>query len=93
MLLKRLITYCLLLLIPSLAAAKIVFIAYSDGRHPNVHIMNDDGGNIQNLTFPLNYDSGPVWSPDGKRITFRRRVSENPGQQKYALFIMNSDGI
>ena len=90
--LKRFFTCSMLLLIPCLATAKIVFRATSDSRFFNIYVMNDDGGNIQNLTFPLNYDSGPVWSPDGKRITFRRRVSEDPGQQKYALFIMNSDG-
>ncbi len=93
MLLKRLITYCLLLLIPSLAAAKIVFIAYSDGRHPNVHIMNDDGSNIQDVTFPPHRNGKPAWSPDGKRIAFLRDMPREPkAAQKAALFIINRDG-
>ena len=90
---KRLITYCLLFCLPSLAAAKIVFKSYRDGSS-NIYVMDDDGSNVQRLTFTESPqgNSEPTWSPDGTRIAFHRNVSKNPRVQKYDIFVMDADG-
>jgi len=88
-----LITYCLLFCIPTFAAAKIVFISKRDGPR-NIYVMDDDGTDVQRLTFTEEpqADGGPIWSPDGTRIVFERDVSKNPRQQKYEIFLMDTDG-
>ena len=90
--LKKLITYCLLFCLPSLAAAKIVFISNRDAGN-NIYVMDDDGSNVQRLTFTefSQFDSGPIWSPDGTRIAFHRNVSKNPRSQQTEVFIMDPD--
>ena len=91
--LKRLVICYLLLLVPSLATAKIVFRSFRDGGN-NIYVMDDDGSNVQGLTFtPLPYIR-PVWSPDGKRIAFVRITAEGGlGQREQSnLFLMNQDG-
>ncbi|QDV56869.1 M28 family peptidase [Rosistilla oblonga] len=42
----------------------------------DLYIANADGSNVRRLTDTLGYDGGPFFSPDGKRICFRR-FSEN----------------
>lgn len=90
---KRLIVYCLLFCLPSLAAAKIVFKSYRDGSS-NIYVMEDDGSNVQRLTFTESPqgNSKPTWSPDGTRIAFHRNVPKNPRVQKYDIFVMDVDG-
>ena len=92
---KRLITYCLLFCLPSVAAAKIVFTSKRDGSH-NIYVMDDDGSNVQRLTFTESpqADSGPIWSPDGTHIAFNRDTDTgNPKtNQKYDIFLMDADG-
>ena len=90
---RMLITYCLLFCIPTFAAAKIVFISKRDGPR-NIYVMDDDGTDVQRLTFTEEpqADGGPIWSPDGTRIVFERDVSKNPRQQKYEIFLMDTDG-
>ena len=94
--LKRLVICYLLLLVPSLATAKIVFISTrSDGS--NIYVMDDDGSNVQRLTFakvPDGAKSGPTWSPDGKRIAFIRITAKGGmfQRQQSNLFLINQDG-
>ncbi len=91
--LKHLVICYLLLLVPSLATAKIVFRSFRDGGN-NIYVMDDDGSNVQGLTFtPLPYIR-PVWSPDGKRIAFVRITAKGGlGQREQSnLFLMNQDG-
>ena len=88
---KGAIVLCALLLcIPPLAPAKIVFKSKRDGR--GIYVMDDDGSNVQKLTFPLPHESdgSPAWSYDGSRIVFHRNVSAR-GQQ-IELFVMDKDG-
>ncbi len=93
--LKKLITYCLLLCLPSVAAAKIVFLSKRDGGS-NIYVMDDDGSNVQRLTFTQfpQVDGGPVWSPDGTRIAFERDTDTGKPKtnQKYDIFLMDVDG-
>ena len=92
---KRLITYCLLFCLPSLAAAKIVFKSYRDGSS-NIYVMDDDGSNVQRLTFTQfpQTNGGPIWSPDGTRIAFERDTDTGKPKtnQKYDIFLMDVDG-
>ena len=93
---KLFFIYCmfLLLLIPCFVTAKIVFKSEDKGCH-NLHVMDDDGSNVQNLTIcpeaPMS-ESNPAWSPDGKHIVFSRNISRDPRRQHYNLFIIGQDG-
>ena len=89
--LQRLTLCCLLLvLLPTLAYAKIVFKSGSD-----IYVMDDDGRNAKMLVKSVDgrYLAWPVWSPDGKQIAF---LQDPPGApkwpQKSNIYIINSDG-
>ena len=83
---------CLLLLLPSVASAKIVFKSLHRGRGYDIYVMEDDGSNVQRLTFSPHSDTAPTWSPDGKHIVFSRNVSLDRKRQQYNLFLINQDG-
>ena len=91
--LKTLVVCCIVLFIPRLAIAKIVFISQRDGGD-NIYVMDDDGSNLQRLTNTQlpQWDGGPVWSPDGKRIAFFRNIPKIPKRQHPRLFIIDQDG-
>lgn len=55
----------------------------------DIYIMNADGSNVKRLTHTSAYDGGPFFSPDGRRIVWRRfdtsgRIAE--------IYTMNIDG-
>lgn len=52
-----------------------------------IYVSEADGSNRQRLTYNLDADTEPVWSPDGQRIAF---VSERSGNQD--IFVMAADG-
>ena len=83
---------CLILLLSTVVDAKIVFSSKRDGI-TGIYVMNDDGSNETLLTDKLvsNYPHYPRWSPDGKQILFRMRVSL-PENYEYHLFLMNTSG-
>jgi Tol biopolymer transport system component len=54
-----------------------------------IYLMNADGSNIRRLTHSPGYDGGPFFSPDGKRILWRR-FEENGAIAN--IFTMNLDG-
>ena len=77
--------------LPSIATAKIVFVSYQDSI-PSIYVMDDDGSNVQRLTFiedANSHISTPVWSPNGKRIAFTRSLGLPTLND---LFIMYQDG-
>ncbi|MEE2825349.1 MAG: M20/M25/M40 family metallo-hydrolase [Planctomycetota bacterium] len=55
----------------------------------DIFIMNSDGSNVRQLTEVPGYDGGPFFSPDGKRICWRR-FSENGAIAE--IMTMNIDG-
>ncbi|NUQ63836.1 MAG: M20/M25/M40 family metallo-hydrolase [Pirellulales bacterium] len=55
----------------------------------DLYIMDSDGANVRRLTDAPGYDGGPFFSPDGKRICWRR-FSENAATAE--IMTMNVDG-
>lgn len=55
----------------------------------DIFIMNSDGSNVRQLTTSPGYDGGPFFSPDGKRITWRRFTADG---RKAEIYTMNIDG-
>ena len=55
----------------------------------DIYIMNADGTNVKQLTTTKGYDGGPFFSPDGKRICWRR-FSEDGAMAE--IMSMNIDG-
>lgn len=85
---RRFLIFSILLLgIVPFATAKIVFMSKWE-----IYMMDDDGTNVQRLTFNNLYDSSPSWSPDGKYIAFEREQERKTNEQNHDLFIMNADG-
>ena len=54
-----------------------------------LYIMDADGSNVKRLTDNPGYDGGPFFSPDGKKVIWRRFTSD--GHQA-DVFTMNLDG-
>ncbi|MEZ6040639.1 MAG: M20/M25/M40 family metallo-hydrolase [Planctomycetaceae bacterium] len=54
-----------------------------------IYIMSSDGTNLKRLTSSPGYDGGPFFSPDGKRICWRR-FAENGATAE--IMTMNIDG-
>ncbi|MDG2220348.1 MAG: M28 family peptidase, partial [Rubripirellula sp.] len=55
----------------------------------DIYIMNSDGTNLRQLTDVPGYDGGPFFSPDGRRICWRR-FSEDGATAE--VFTMKTDG-
>jgi Tol biopolymer transport system component len=66
---------------------QIVFMSHMSGGQ-QIFTMNYDGTHITQLT--REGDNGdPVWSPDGRQISFG---SDREGKGKLNIFVMNADG-
>ena len=75
-------------------ANEIVFVSTRDGDYA-VYGMNADGSDARRVAG--NATSGvPAWSPDGRRIAFRRYDGQpgsgSPGPGPSDLFVVNADG-
>lgn len=67
---------------------KLLFSSYWN-RAPDISVMNTDGTAWRRLTNTPDAEYEPRWSPDGKRILYRKVLStHNQGQ----IWIMNADG-
>jgi Tol biopolymer transport system component len=55
----------------------------------DLYIMDADGSNVRQLTTSKGYDGGPFFSPDGKRLTWRRFT---PDGHQAEIWTMNIDG-
>ncbi len=56
-------------------------------RNGEIYVMDPDGRNLQRLTPTAAKSSHPMWSPDGKRITFMSRRDGN-----MEIYVMDADG-
>lgn len=83
-------TLCLvLLLLSTVASARIVFQSKWDGVL-GIYVMEDDGSNVTLLTDTLK-PGLPRWSPDGKKIVFKRWTTPLNSQDQN-ICLMNADG-
>lgn len=57
----------------------------------DIYIMNADGSKVRRLTTTPGYDGGPFFSPDGKRITWRRFAPNGATAEIYTMKIDGSD--
>ena len=55
----------------------------------DIFVMNADGSNVRQLTTVPGYDGGPFFSPDGKRICWRRFAEHGATAE---IMTMNVDG-
>lgn len=62
---------------------QIVFGSNRDSNVFEIFVMNADGTDTTQLTFPPVLARYPSWSPDGKQIVFRRGID---------IYTMNADG-
>lgn len=56
-----------------------------------IYIMNADGTGQKRLTFTRGYDGGPFFSPDGKRILWRRFDEKGASADIYTMKLNGSD--
>jgi acylaminoacyl-peptidase len=66
--------------------------AESEPRNSEVYQLSIADGNINALTDRFGPDSGPVLSPDGKKIAFTGSDDSFQGYQVTHLYVMNVDG-
>jgi len=79
---------------------QIVFRGDLDATEPSgdeeIYVIDADGTNVRRLTDNADFDSAPVWSPDGTRIAFERAAAGTftPGTeaQEKDIYVMNADG-
>ena len=62
-----------------------------------IFVMNADGSNQRQITFNLNDDGQPAWSPDGKMIVFVHQMyspeeEEEAGLNNHDLWTIRADG-
>ena len=53
----------------------------------DIYLMNADGSNVKRIVDDPEYDVGPQWSPDGRRILFMTGRNGN-----FDVYVMNADG-
>lgn len=89
--LQTLLSISLTLLFAVTTTAKIVF---TEGGIINgsIYVMDDDGGNIKRITDDTTVDWSPRWSPNGRKIAFKRDIDPHDSTSKSDVYIMNADG-
>ena len=65
-------------------------IAFGTNRDKNgeIYVMNADGSGQRRLTRTSEFESVIGWSPDGRKIAFKRE----PVKPRGAFFVVNADG-
>lgn len=57
----------------------------------DLYIMRADGSDVRRLTTARGYDGGPFFSPDGRRITFRRFAPNGATAEIYSIGVDGRD--
>jgi len=57
----------------------------------DLYIMKADGSEVRQLTHTLGYDGGPFFSPDGRRLTFRRFTADGKSADIYTIGVDGQD--
>lgn len=57
----------------------------------DLYIMNSDGSNVRQITDVFGYDGGPFFSPDGKRLCWRRFSEDGATAEIYSANVDGSD--
>lgn len=58
-----------------------------------IYLMDANGGNLKRLSPSGETATNPVWSPDGKRVTYLVRVgTDSSGRDRWELAQINADG-
>src|SRR5262249_23595653 len=69
---------------------RIAFVSQAE-----IYTMNPDGSDRKQLTFSLDFERQPTWSPDGTKIAFARVHDVNGNidpEYDSEIFVMNADG-
>ncbi|MEM8493681.1 MAG: hypothetical protein AAF756_22905 [Pseudomonadota bacterium] len=69
----------------------IIFESNRSGPVQQIFSLELTSGVITQLTYSQMANENPVWSPDGKKILFARRVPDRP-RPSWDVFEMNADG-
>lgn len=72
-----------------LSAAQLKHFETDPSWFGEIYLMNADGSDVRRLTHTPGYDGGPFFSPDGKRIIWRRFTERGDTAD---IFTMNLDG-
>jgi Tol biopolymer transport system component len=72
-----------------LSAAELEHFQKDPAWFGEIYLMNADGSNVRQLTHTPGYDGGPFFSPDGRRILWRRFNEQGDSAD---IFTMNLDG-
>lgn len=74
-----------------LSAAEQQRLATDPAWFGEIHLMNADGSNVRRLTHTPGYDGGPFFSPDGKRIVWRRFTEKGDTADVFTMKLDGSD--
>ncbi len=66
-------------------------MSFDPSFYNELYIMNADGSNVHRLTHHDGYDGGPFFSPDGKRIIWRRFNQKGDKADIYTMAVDGSD--
>jgi Tol biopolymer transport system component len=73
----------------SLSIAENKLLADDSAYFMDLYVMDADGGDVEQLTFSPGYDGGPFFSPDNKKVLWRRF---NPDGNSAEIWTMDIDG-
>jgi TolB protein len=57
-----------------------------------LYVVRPDGRGLRALARGQTPDAQPAWSPDGRRIAFRRLVNPGAAGERAQIFVVNADG-